>query len=80
MSTQDEVTKAFEVLSEAIRQPQLEVTRLDTEQLRSDISSVNTKVTYSLVGLGFVLTLLIATYGLHAFFTWRLVSTLLSAD
>ena len=60
-----------------LAEQELTVTKRDVEGLGGKIDAVNTKVIFVLMGLGIILTLLIATYGANAFFTWRLISALI---
>ena len=80
----EEVRRAVE---SALASKELTVTKIDIGEVKgligdvkSDIGKVETRIYFVLAGIGVLLTLLLSTYGATAFFTWRLINTIVSAD
>ena len=67
-----------QTLRQIIRDEKLQVTTKDTDALSGKVDRLETKLNYALVVLAFIATLLLSTYGVTAFFAWRLVDSLLS--
>ena len=53
-----------------------QVTKLDTQELSSQIKGLDAKLNWMLLVLGLIVTLILSTYGTMAWFTWRLVGLL----
>ena len=65
-------------LHKILAEKELTVTTRHTDALAGSIDTVNTKANFIMVGLGVILTILLSTYGVTAYFTWRMVTAFLA--
>ena len=66
-------------IQQAIAQDKLQVTTRDTDALSGKMGTINTKMTITMVMIGLVITLLVATYGINAFLFWRMAERLVAS-
>ena len=80
MTTRPRQEAMRQAIDDALASRELTVTKVDIGDLKGNINKVDTKINVLMAGVGVLLTLLLATYGATAFFTWRLIDTIVSAD
>ena len=69
-----------EIARQVVKDQQLQVTRLDTQALSNKLDTALSRFWWTWAMLTLILTVLIASYGATAFFTWRLIGALLDAE